>query len=244
LFIDQFTVVGRWYAFLERIFGPELALMVRDSISIVAQSRDNRSTLLSLISFLAIYYSASALFFQLEYALNKVFNVPVRREAYKKMMLRNRLLSFLIVIGLSLVLTFATLVSMALSQLAASLKGSLGIESTGLLLRSLVSLAAISLLIAVVYKTIPDIRLAWRDTWLGAFVAAFLIMIAGSLAAPLISIGKGGTTVASLGSFSILLITIYIFAQIFLLGAVVTRVYASLYGSRKPVKQASLHVPA
>lgn len=245
LFIDRLFLASQWYALLNGIFGPEIADFLRDAVLGISVSKSNRQdvSLVSVISFLAILYSASALFFQLELSLNKVFHVQSRRDTYRKMVVRKRVLSFVVVIGVSLMLMLNTLLGTFLSHMSILTKTSIGNSTPGLVLAGLVSLAIITLSFAILYKALPDVHLPWRDIGLGAFLAALLIVIAGKLAAPLIHISKGNSMLATTGSLAIFLITFYVFAQFFLLGAVIAQIYARLHGSQKHIMQASPSFP-
>jgi membrane protein len=103
-------------------------------------------------------------------------------------------------------------------------------------LNVLVSLAVITLLFALIYKVLPDVKLAWRDVWVGALVTAGLFSI-GKL---VIGLYLGTTSVASTygaaGSVVVVLVWVYYSAQIILLGAEFTRAYVEQFGKRPPAE--------
>jgi len=84
-----------------------------------------------------------------------------------------------------------------------------------------------ALCFALIYKLFPDVQLRWRDVWLGAGIAALLETIGFLLIGFLIQFGIFTSASAAAGSVAMLLIISYYMAQIFLLGAVITRVYSS-----------------
>jgi membrane protein len=94
-----------------------------------------------------------------------------------------------------------------------------------IILLSFVGLTA--LCFAIIYKLFPDVALRWRDVWLGAGIAALLETLGFLLIGFLIQFGIFTSASAAAGSVAMLLIIAYYMAQIFLLGAVITRVYAS-----------------
>jgi membrane protein len=100
-------------------------------------------------------------------------------------------------------------------------------------LNILALLAIIVLANAFVYKVLPDVKLAWRDVWFGSLTATLLMAFAGLVIGLYFKLGGINSAFEAAGAFTVLMITIYIFAQIFLFGAVITRVYAQRYGSRR-----------
>jgi membrane protein len=84
---------------------------------------------------------------------------------------------------------------------------------------------------AVMYKLLPDVRIAWRDVWGGAAAAALLVTLGGWLILFFIRNFNLSSALEAAGSFVILLSGFYYFAQIFLFGAIFTRVYAHRFGS-------------
>ncbi len=99
------------------------------------------------------------------------------------------------------------------------------------LLNIAVSLGLSTVLFGMIFKYMPSITIRWRDVWVGAGVTALLFEVGKYLIA--LYIGKSGTTetFAAAGSVVVLLIWVYYAAQIFLLGAEFTKVYANAHGS-------------
>jgi membrane protein len=83
------------------------------------------------------------------------------------------------------------------------------------------------------YLVLPDVKLAWRDVWPGSVAAANLIANGGLIIGIYFRIGGIGSTFEAAGAFAVLIIAIYYFALIFLIGAIITRVYARRYGSMR-----------
>ena len=130
------------------------------------------------------------------------------------------------------------LVSLVISTLLSALSDYINayLPSGHLILQTLtflISFSLITLLFGAIYKILPDKRIEWHDVLIGAFVTAFLFTV-GKL---LISLYIGSTAIASsygaAGSLIVVLLWIYYSAQIFLLGAEFTKVYASHHGSHQ-----------
>jgi membrane protein len=98
-----------------------------------------------------------------------------------------------------------------------------------------------TLLFAAIYKVLPDVRIGWRDVWIGAAVTA-LLFSAGKIAISLYLARSGlASTYGAAGAFVAVLLWIYYSAQIFLFGAEFTQVFARLYGSRRWERTAMTH---
>jgi hypothetical protein len=100
------------------------------------------------------------------------------------------------------------------------------------ILNSVVSFGVITLLFAMIYKILPDVKVAWSDVWIGAAATAALFTLGKFLIG--LYLGQSGisSTYGAAGSLVLLLIWIYYSAQILFLGAEFTQVYAKRYGSR------------
>jgi membrane protein len=145
------------------------------------------------------------------------------------------------VIGVGLLLIVATLINVILAWFGSLVEAYIGIGNSTVILTWLATLGLITLSFALLYKVLPDIHVAWRDVWAGAFAAALLAMVAGSLATIYFSLGNVGSAFQAAGAFAVLLLAIYYIAQIFLLGVVITRAFALRHASginnQQPVTQ-------
>ena len=100
---------------------------------------------------------------------------------------------------------------------------------------SSVSFALVTLTFAMIYKIIPRVRIGWRDVWIGAAVTALLFAIGKSLIGLYLGRSSFASGFGAAGSLVVLLVWMYYSAQIFLLGAEFTWVYAHTHGSRSNV---------
>ena len=147
-------------------------------------------------------------------------------------MLRARLLS----VGLVLAVGFLILVSLLFTAAMAALSRKLGPvfvawQAVASVVDLIISFALISGLFALIYKLMPRVHIAWRDVWIGAVVTAGLFAVGKLLIG--LYIGTSGVTsvFGAAGAFAVLLLWVYYSAQIFLLGAEFTCVYAHRLGS-------------
>jgi membrane protein len=176
---------------------------------------------------------ASGAFVELQDALNKIWRVQRRSESILLGVIRERFLSFGLVLCLGFLLLVSLVVSAALGAMGNFIAPLLPwpvflLESVNFLL----SLSVIALLLALIFRYLPDTEIAWSDVWIGAAVASLLLTTGKAL----IGLYLARSTVASAygaAAFLVIILTwVYYSAQIFLLGAEVTHVYSYKHGSR------------
>ena len=234
IFIDNLALAERVSTQLEQILGPEVVLAIQNLLTNISVNLPDSiarwSWLSSVISFLALLWAASGLFTQIHFALNTLLRVPPAAKGKSRRMIRQRLLSFTAVILLGLLLVLVFIANIFVTWIDSVFDVPNDYAVIGYL--TFISLAAISF--ALIYKYIPDVKLRWRDVWLGAVVAALLETIGILVLGLFLQIGAFNSASAAAGSFVVLLMVMYYLAQIFLLGVVITRVFTSRYGSQPP----------
>lgn len=184
----------------------------------------------TLIAGALLLFGATTVFTELKASLDEIWQVPPATESGILNLLHTRLLSF----GLVLVLAFLLLVSLVISAALAVLERYWNDKNAIHLLAglsSLFSFGVIAALFAVIYKTLPRVRLSWRDVAIGALGTAAMFSL-GKFAIG-VYIGNSGVanSFGAAGSVIALLLWVYYSAQIFFLGAEFTRQYALKMGS-------------
>jgi membrane protein len=178
---------------------------------------------------------AMSVFGELQNALDRIWRAPARKKSAGWWnLLRTRLLSFGMILGIAFLLMVSLVVSAVLSALG-RFWGPMfkDWESAAHLIDIGVTFALVTVLFALIYKLIPRVRIAWRDVWVGAAVTSGLFAVGKFL----IGLYLGKSSVASAfgaaGSLVVMMVWVYYSAQIFLLGAEFTWVFAHTYGSRR-----------
>ena len=184
------------------------------------------------IGVVVLLIGASSVFAELQNDLDRIWRVPAHAKSGLWSLARTRLLSFGMVLGMTFLLIVSLIISAALSALGKWWTPYLrGWETVAHLGDILVTFALMSLMFAAIYKVLPRARVRWRDVWIGAGVTAALFAV-GKFA---IGLYLGRSSVASAfgaaGSLVVVMVWVYYSAQIFLLGAEFTRVYAHSHGS-------------
>ena len=218
--------------------GRESAIAVQGMLKSAGQG--NQSGLMTLVGFGILLITASGVFAQLKDAMNTVWGIEPRPGQGIKGIFRARLLA----LSMVLVIGFLLLISLVLSAVTAVLTTWLGdtLPIPGFvfqLLSFIISLAVTTLLFAMIFKILPDAEVQWRDVWSGAFLTSILFSIGKFGLA--IYLGREGAASAygAAGALILLLTWVYYSANILLLGAEFTQVYARSRGRRiQPKKNA------
>lgn len=213
-------------------------LMGREGADLVQQLIQNNSQpaeniLATVIGIATLLLGAGGVFGQLQDSLNTVWGVEPKAGRGLLATIKDRFLSFTMVLGVG----FLLLVSLVLSSFLAALSNLLIglLPGTDLLLQALnfvISFAVITLLFGMMYKILPDVEIQWRDVWVGAAFTSLLFSIGKTALG--IYLGNSGvlSTYGAAGSLIIILLWVFYSAQILLFGAEFTQVYAMRYGSR------------
>jgi len=189
---------------------------------------------------ITFFLGATGAFLELQTALNAIWRVKPRPGASVRDFLIQRLISFGLVVGVGFLLLVSLLVSAALAGLNRYL-GHIFPALTAVweAANVLVSLFVITLLFAMVYKILPDVRLRWRHVWIGALVTAGFFSVGKQLIGLYLGTSSVASSYGAAGSVVVLLVWVYYSAQVVLLGAEFTRFYVERFrGQPPPVKYA------
>jgi membrane protein len=187
----------------------------------------------SLIGLIALIVTASGVFTEMEDALNVIWKAP-RTESYLYQLVRGRILSLILVIAMGFLFMVSLVIAAGIGVVGRFIDHytALGGVVIGFINFGLSS-TLIALLFAIIYKVMPNKQLYWRDVFVGA-IGTSLLFEAGQT---LISIYLSRFLVANIygaaGGVIVLLVWAYYSAQIFLLGAEFTKVWAQHFGSQR-----------
>jgi membrane protein len=229
LFFGEEAARGEILVQMRDLLGPDGARAVQAVIENAAEPATGIwATLVGLVTLLVGATTALA---ELKDDLDEIWDAPPERIRGFWYLVRKRMLS----VGMILALGFLLLVSLALSAVTAAVSRLWGLDDSTSILLQLVnfgfSFVLVTALFAMIYKILPAVRIAWRDVTIGAIITALLFSI-GKL---LIGVYLGNSAIASTygaaGSVILVLVWVYYSAQIFLLGAEFTKVYAFRFGS-------------
>lgn len=229
IFFGEEAARGELAAQFQGLVGEEGAHVLQ---SVLRQTTE-QSYLATVVGMGALLFGATLVFAELQESLNAVWGVTIKPGKSVKMFLKRRLLSFAMILGVGFLLLVSVLSSAVLSAATKFFGAYLPVPSWLLQgVQFVISFGMATILFAVIYKMLPDVKIKWSDVWVGAGVTSLLF----TLGKTLIGIYLGQTSVASAygaaGSFVILIIWVYYSAQTFFVGAEFTQVYARKYGSQ------------
>ena len=226
--VSRLSVTERFYDQIASLLGPEMAQALQEAVTGLAGRTAGDTTLTTVIGFVALAFTASMAFFQLQHTLNTIWKVPPPRRGQTRAYVLNRLLALAMVLGVALLLIVAAVANLLVSLVNAQVQWG-GFVSTANFL-GLAGLAALTF--ALIYRVLPNAKVAWRDVWVGAGVAALLLTAGLSLVKLILSANRFSSALEAAGAAAVFLMAFYYLGQIFVLGAVVIRVFASMSGSK------------
>ena len=231
LFTDRATIE-------EQVVNQAASLMGRqggEGIQTILQSAEqpgNGELLPTLFGVALLLFGASGVFTQLQDAMNTIFGVKPDPQRGIMGLIKDRFLSFTMVLTIGFILLVSLMLSTVLASFG-SFVGGLVTEAEILLwiLNFIISFGVFMLLFALIFKTIPDIKIAWRDVLVGAAITALLFKIGEYALGFYFERSDPTSAFGAAGSIILLLLWIYYSAQIIFLGAEFTEVYARRVGS-------------
>ena len=229
------AVQGELTGSLQFLMGEEGARAVEGLLSSVSEPKEG--LIATVIGIFVLLLGATTVFGELQNALDRIWRAPARKDASSLWrLLRSRLLSFGMILGMAFLLMVSLVLDTVLQALG-KMWGTGAFEAIGQALNMVVGFAITTTIFAMIYKLLPRAKVAWHDVWVGAAVTAVLF----TLGKFLISLYIGRSAVASsfgaAGSLVVVMIWVYYSAQIFLLGAEFTWVYSHSHGSRRGEKR-------
>jgi membrane protein len=178
-------------------------------------------------------FGASGVFGQLQEALNTIWGVKAKPGAGLWAFLRARFLSFAMVAGVCFLLLVSLTVESVLRGLSTYLQNLFpGGHILALLLFLVLDVGVVIALFAMIFRFLPDIKIGWRDVWIGASLTGLLFVLGKFILGLYLGSGAAGSAYGAASSLITLLLWIYYSAQILLFGAEFTQVYSHSYGSR------------
>lgn len=187
------------------------------------------SILATVLGGLVLLFGASSVFIELQDALNTIWEVTAKPGRTLWITLRDRFLSFAMILAIGFLLLVSLLVSAALAALV-KVTGLAGIGIIGHILSFIVSFAVITLLFALIYKVLPDAKMSWSDVWIGAIGTSLLFTVGKLLIGLYLGHSSVGSTFGAAGSLVVFVVWIYYSALILFFGAEFTKVYANRFG--------------
>jgi membrane protein len=233
LVFGEEAVRGEIFGQLQDLMGDQGAQAVQGLLQSVSEPKEGMAA--TVIGTVLLLIGATSVFGELQDAFDRIWRAPDRdKTGGVWRLIRTRLLSFGIILGIG----FLMIVSLIFSAAIAALGKWWGpffsnLEVIATVLNFVFSFVLMTAIFAMLYKFMPRVKIHWKDVWAGATVTALLFTVGKILIG--IYIGKSAISsgFGAAGSLVVVLVWVYYSAQIFLLGAEFTWVYAHAHGSWK-----------
>ncbi len=223
---------GQVFDQMRSLIGDQGAKATQDMVQ-SAGAKPSTGIVATITGIVTLLFGASGVFGQLQTSLNIIWGVEPKPGRGVKGLIKDRFLSF----GFILVVCFLLLVSLVMSAgitFVAKWAGTMtaGTEVLAQVINIGLSLTVITVLFALIFKFLPDAKIAWRDVWIGAFVTSLLFTIGKFGLGLYLGTSSVGSSFGAAGSLIVLLLWVYYSSQILFFGAELTQVYANQCGSR------------
>lgn len=224
---------------IEHLVGKQGGEAVQSMIE--SASKPGKGVVGTVLGIVMLLFGAAGLFGQLQDALNTIWEVKPKEGRGIWGIVRDRFLSLSMVLGVAFLLLVSLLVSSVLSAVV-GLMGDTEAGVIGQVVTIALDLVVITVLFALIFKYLPDAKIAWRDVWFGAAATAALFTLGKFLIGLYLGQAGVGSAYGAAGSLAVLLVWLYYASQIFLFGAELTKAYANRLGSRIKPKEHAEHV--
>jgi membrane protein len=216
---------------MRQMVGEQGAKAISDMIQNANQPKEG--TIATVLSVVTLVFGASGVFGELQSSLNTIWRVQPKPGRGLWGVIHDRFLSFAMVVGVAFLLLVSLIISTVLTALGTllnQLPEALHWIAQGLNVG--VSFLAITLLFAMIFRVLPDVKISWWDVWLGAIVTAALFTVGKTAIGLYLGHSAMASSYGVAGSFVVFLVWVYYSAQILYFGAELTKVYANQFGSK------------
>ncbi|MGA0556747.1 YihY/virulence factor BrkB family protein [Larkinella sp. VNQ87] len=230
IFFGEEAIRGQVFSQINGLVGNEAARQIQDMIKNVELSGKTNVALITGIFTLIL--GATTIFIEIQDSINLIWRVKPKPKRGWLKILKDRLLSSSLIVSLGFLLVVSLIINgmiLALSELLMRYFPDIAVIFAQIL-NVLISFAVITVLFGVIFKVLPDAKIAWKDIRWGAFFTALLFMIGRYLIGLYIETSSTGSAYGAAGSLIVILVWIYYTAAILYFGAEFTQVYAEHYG--------------
>ena len=233
LFFDSAAVRDQLMEQVQSLVGGSGADFVQTVLDNANRPGENSGWLASAISIGLLLVGATGVLTQLQTSLNAVWNVETRSDLGLIGLVRKRLLSLGMILGIGFLLLVSLVISSVIVGFSNYFHGLMpGLDSLAQLLNFVVFFGITTLLFAMIFKFMPDVRITWGDVWFGAATTAILFSLGKFVIGLYLGNSGFGSTYGAAGSVIVLLLWVFYSTQILFFGAELTQVYARRYGSQ------------
>jgi membrane protein len=230
LVFDPDTIRAQLMTQFQGLIGPEGAELIGTMLE-TTREEHQRGIMATGLGVVLLLFGALGVFGQLQDAFNTIWEVQPREGGGVMHMVRRRLLSLTMVLGVSFLLIVSLVVSAALA-LFGDWVGRLlpGFDILLAVINLAVSFGILTVLFALMFKYLPDAEIPWNKVWIGAAITALLFLVGQFLIGLYLGNTDVGSAFGAAGALVVLLIWVYYSTQILFFGAELTQVYTNKFG--------------
>lgn len=231
-FFGREAIQGHVFSEINGLIGNEAAAQIQDIIKSMELS--GKTTSAAIIGGITLIIGATSVFGEIQDSINIIWRVKAKPKRGWLKLVQDRLLSSSLIVGLGFLLIVSLMVNGALLALSGWLKNYFPDVTLIIfqIINILISFIVITTLFGVIFKVLPDAKIAWKDVRVGAFFTACLFMLGRFLIGIYIELTSTGSAYGAAGSLIVILVWVYYTAAILYFGAEFTRVYAEYLGAR------------
>ena len=234
-FFGDNAVRGELTGALQGLMGEEGAKAIEGLLASVSEPKEG--IIATVVGVFVLIIGATTVFGELQNDLDRIWRAPAREDIGGVWrLLRSRLLSIGMILGIAFLL-MVSLVLDAVLQALGKMWGTGPLQALAQVINFIIGFGLTTTVFAMIYKLMPRAKIAWHDVWVGAAVTAILFTVGKFLIGLYIGRSAVASSFGAAGSLAVVMIWVYYSAQIFLLGAEFTWVYAHSHGSRRGQKR-------
>ena len=233
LFFNAAQARSEIIAQISQVVGPTGAEAIGEILTNANKGGQGGNIIATVIGFATILVGATGLFAALQDSLNTIWGVEPKPDAGIIVMIKARLLSFVMVLGIGFMLIVSLVASVAVKAAADWLGGILGgAQWIAPVLNVVLFFVLLTLFFALMFKVLPDAEIQWHDVWIGAAITSILFSVGKFALSWYLSRPGTASAYGSAGALVVLLLWINYASQILFFGAEFTKVYANRFGSK------------
>lgn len=232
VFFGREAIQGQVFGEINGLIGNDAAAQIQDIIKNMELS--GKSTMAAIIGGITLLIGATSVFGEIQDSINIIWKVKAKPKRGWLKFITDRLLSSSLIVGLGFLLIVSLMVNGALLALSEWLKNYFP-DVTLIVFQVanvLLSFIVIMTLFGVIFKVLPDAKIAWKDVRAGAFFTACLFLLGRFLIGLYIDASNTGSAYGAAGSLIVILVWVYYTSAILYFGAEFTKVYAEYVGAR------------
>lgn len=226
-FYDEVQVKAAIFGEIETLIGAQSATQLANSIDKLGVYDTNSWA--AILGIGTLIFTSTTVFVTMQNALNRTFKVKAKPKGWGILkLIKDRLLSFTFLIGIAFILLVSLTINALISAFNNRLESVIGDVSAAItaIVSLILPLVIITILFAMIFKFLPDAKLKWKDTWVGAIFTAILFSGGKYLIGFYIGNSQTANLYEAAGSVMIIMLWVFFASSIFLFGAVFTYIHA------------------